>query len=101
MSLENLKHLRPFLSIIIIVLTLFAIVFMQMEERRVGYETLLLSREYKKMNAEKRSLEVTLARITRPQLLDHIAQSKFALKKAQSNQIIHMVQPQVEKGNIN
>ena len=101
MSLENLKHLRPFLSIVIIVLTLFAIVFMQMEERRIGYETLLLSREQKKILAEKRSREISLARVTRPQLLDQIAQSKFALKKAQSSQIIHMAQPQTDKGKIN
>ena len=93
MSLRNFSELKPFLSIVIIISTLFLIVFMQMEERRIGYSVLKLSREYKKTLDEKRSREVTLAKVTRPQLLDSVAQTKFALKKAQASQIIHLSGP--------
>ncbi|MGE5086583.1 MAG: histidine kinase [Bacillota bacterium] len=90
MSKENFRQLKPFLSILVIIFTLFAIVFLQMEERRMGYVVLKLTREYKKVLEEKRTREISLAKITRPQLLDHVAQQKFTLKKVQANQIIHL-----------
>jgi hypothetical protein len=87
---ENIRQLKPFCSVLVIIITLFTIVFLQMEERRLGYSVLKLTRDYKKANEEKRSHEVLLAKITRPQLLDHMGQSKFTLKKVQANQIIHL-----------
>lgn len=93
MSSESFRQLKPFFSVLLVVFTLFAIVFLQMEERRMGYVVLKLSREYKKVLEEKRVKEITLAKITRPQLLDHMAQQKFTLKRIQANQIIHLVGP--------
>ncbi len=93
MSKENIKQLRPFFSVLLIIFTLFTIVFLQMEERRMGYSVLKLTREYKKQNEEKRMREIQLAKVTRPQLLDYMAQSKFTLKKVQANQIIHLSGP--------
>lgn len=61
-----------------------------MEERRLGYSVLKLSREFKKIHEEKHVKEVQLVKITRPQLLEHMAQSKFTLKKIQADQIIHL-----------
>jgi len=90
MSKENFRQLKPFLSILVIIFTLFSIVFLQMEERRMGYVVLKLTREHKKVLEEKRTREISLAKITRPQLLDHVAQQKFTLKKVQANQIIHL-----------
>lgn len=90
MSRENFKHLKPFFSILIIVGTLFAIVFLQMEERRMGYSVLKLSREHKQVWEQKRVKEIALAKVTRPQLLDSVAQEKFTLKKIKSEQIIHL-----------
>lgn len=90
MSSENFRQLRPFFSILLIIFTLFSIVFLQMEERRMGYSVLKLTREHKKVLEEKRVKEIALAKITRPQLLDHVAQQKFTLKKVQANQIIHL-----------
>lgn len=90
MSKENFRQLKPFLSVLVIIFTLFAIVFLQMEERRMGYVVLKLTREHKKVLEEKRTREISLAKITRPQLLDHVAQQKFTLKKVQANQIIHL-----------
>lgn len=93
MSSQNLRQLKPFFSILLIIFTLFSIVFLQMEERRMGYSVLKLSREYKRVSEEKRSREIALAKITRPQLLDTVAQQKFTLKKVQANQIIHLSGP--------
>jgi hypothetical protein len=61
-----------------------------MEERRLGYSVLRLSRQYKKIEEEKHAKEIQLVKITRPQLMEHMAQSKFTLKKVQADQIIHL-----------
>jgi hypothetical protein len=93
MSSENFRQLKPFCSILLIIVTLFSIVFLQMEERRMGYSVLKLTREYKKVFEEKRVKEISLAKITRPQLLESMAQQKFTLKKVQASQIIHLSGP--------
>lgn len=90
MSSRNFRQLKPFLSVLIIIFTFFSLVFLQMEERRLGYSVLKLSREYKKTLEEKNVREIQLVKVTRPQLLEHVAQSKFTLKKVQADQIIHL-----------
>lgn len=97
MSSENFRQLKPFFSILIIIATLFSIVFLQMEERRMGYSVLKLTREYKQVWEERRVKEIALAKVTRPQLLDSVAQEKFTLKKVQANQIIHLSGPLSEE----
>lgn len=99
MSSQNFKQLKPFFSILIAIFTLFSIVFLQMEERRMGYSVLKLTREHKKVWEEKRTKEISLAKITRPQLLDSVAQQKFTLKKVQANQIIHLTGPLASEMN--
>ncbi|WP_374033955.1 histidine kinase [Bdellovibrio bacteriovorus] len=99
MSSQNFKQLKPFFSILIVIFTLFSIVFLQMEERRMGYSVLKLTREHKKVWEEKRTKEIALAKITRPQLLDSVAQQKFTLKKVQANQIIHLTGPLASEMN--
>lgn len=99
MSRESIQNIKPFLSVIIIIGTLFSIVFLQMEERRIGYQVLKLTREYKKGSEIKRNKEIQLAKITRPQLLENVAQNQFTLKKIQSNQIIHLAGPITNHGS--
>lgn len=84
--------MKPFLSILIVIVSLFFVVFIQMEERRMGYMVLKLKKEHKMVMAEKRIKEIQLAKITRPQWLDDVAQNQFALRKTQANQIILMNQ---------
>lgn len=93
MSKENISQLKPFFSVLLIIMTLFSIMFLQMEERRMGYSVLKLTRELKKVTEERQTREIQLAKVTRPQLLDHMAQSRFTLKKIQANQIIHLSGP--------
>jgi hypothetical protein len=90
MNRRSLRQLKPFCSVLIVIFTFFSIVFLQMEERRLGYSVLRLSRQYKKIQEEKHTKEIQLVKITRPQLMEHMAQSKFTLKKVQADQIIHL-----------
>ena len=90
MSSQNFRQLKPFCSVLILIFTFFSLVFLQMEERRLGYSVLKLSREYKKVQEEKQVREIKLVKITRPQLLESMAHSKFTLKKIQADQIIHL-----------
>jgi hypothetical protein len=96
MSQKNIHQLKPFASVLIIISTLFAVVILQMEERRVGYGVLKLTRDYRKASEERRSKEVQLAKVTRPQLLDQLAKSKFTLKKIESKQIVLLSEVKVE-----
>src|SRR5688572_22254438 len=90
MNAENLRHLRPFVSVVLIISSLLFLVFLRMEERRLGYGMLKLNTEYKKVVDQKRNLEMQLAKITRPQLVDNWAQRKLTLRKVDSKQIIHL-----------
>lgn len=75
-----------------------------MEERRQGYVVLKLKKEYKRIIEEKRTKDIQLAKLTRPQLLEHVAQSKLTLKKVQANQVIHLSEAnndKAKKGTIN
>lgn len=90
MNAVDTHALKPFVSVMLIILTLLGVVFLQMEERRLGYALLKLTREHRDVLEEKRTREIQLAKITRPQLLEHMAQKKFTLKKVTANQIIHL-----------
>lgn len=90
MSSKSFRQLKPFCSVLIVIATFFTLVFLQMEERRMGYSVLKLSRQHKKILEEKHVKEIQLVKVTRPQLLEHMAQSKFTLKKIQAAQIIHL-----------
>jgi cell division protein FtsL len=104
--LEDWAPLKPFLSIVILISTLFALVFVQMEERRMGYELLKLTREQKRLVEERRMKEMQLAKLTRLQQVEKIA-SRLPLRKVQANQIIHLSgsQPtyasEPERGDLN
>ena len=90
MNAENLKSIKPFASLLLIIGSLLFLVFLRMEERRLGYEILKANSEYKKLVDQKRSYEIILAKVTRPQLLDSWAQRKLTLKKIDAHQIIHL-----------
>lgn len=59
----------------------------------MGYVLLKLTREQRQVIEEKREKTISLAKLTRPQHVEKMAQSKLTFKKIQSNQIIHMVEP--------
>lgn len=90
MSREAINEFKPFLSLLIIVATLFGLVFFKMEVRRAGYSVLKLSREERRLRDQQREQLVQLAKILRPDRLHNVAQTRLTLKKAESGQIIQM-----------
>lgn len=90
-DLENRhREYAPFVSVLMIVLTLFTVVFFKMEMRRVGYSVLKLTREERKIRDHARLQMIQLAKITRPERLQAVAQNRLTLRKAESGQIIQM-----------
>jgi len=87
---EDLQPLRPFLSVFFIIVSLMIVVFAKMEERRLGYVVLKLNREQRLAAEEQRTRVLALAKITRPQHVEKVAQDRFTLKRVQNKQIIHI-----------
>lgn len=90
MSSSHIKQLKPFLSLLFVILTLFGLVFIKMEERRLSYVVLKLSKEHKKTIEIKKQKEIVLAKLTRPQLLETVATHRLTLKRVTPAQIIHL-----------
>lgn len=93
MSSNEIRDLRPVVSVTLIILTLFSVVFLQMEERRLGYSLLKLTRHYRQTLEIKKNKEILLAKATRPQWVEKVAAKRFTLKKAEANQIILLPNP--------
>ena len=90
MSSSDMRQLKPFLSVFFIIATLFGLVFLKMEERRMSYVILKLTREYKKTVEHKKQKEIALAKLSKPQVVESIAKEKLTLKRATAAQIIHL-----------
>lgn len=90
MNSHQVKQLKPFLSLSFVILTLFGLVFIKMEERRLSYVVLKLTKEHKKTIEIKKQKEIILAKLTRPQLLENMAKQKLTLKRVTPAQIIHL-----------
>ena len=90
MNNSEIRQLKPFFSVLIITSTLLGIVFVKMEERRLSYVVLKLTKEHKKAVEVQKQKEIQLAKLTRPQLLENVATQKLTLKRATASQIIHL-----------
>lgn len=90
MSSGQMQQLRPFLSLLFVICTLLGLVFIKMEERRISYVVLKLTKEHKRTSEMKRQKEISLAKLTRPQLLENLATRRSTLKRVTPNQIIHL-----------
>lgn len=90
MSSNEIRQLKPFLSLLFIVTTLLGIVFIKMEERRLSYVVLKLTKEHKKVIEIQKQKEISLAKLTRPQLLENMATKKLTLKRVTASQIVHL-----------
>ncbi len=82
--------LGPFFSILLVIGTLLLLVFLQMEERRLGYVLFRLEKQQRILVDKKWKNEVMLTKLTRPQLVERVAQRDLTLKKIASHQVIHM-----------
>ncbi len=90
MNRKRLNEILPFLSILMFVGTLFSLMMLKMEVRRMGYSVLKLSREERQIKDLERQQMIQLAKITRPERLQQVAQARLTLKKAEVGQIIQM-----------
>lgn len=82
----------PFASLLVVVASLFFMVFCKMEARRMGYSVLQLTRMERQMRDHEREQLVQLAKITRPERLQAVAQNRLTLRKPASGQIIQMTE---------
>jgi hypothetical protein len=89
-KVASLKELAPFFSVMVIVASLFFMVFCKMELRRMGYSVLKLAHAERQMRDEERQAMIQLAKITRPERLQAVAQARLTLRHAEVGQIIQM-----------
>lgn len=90
MKTTDLRQLKPFFSVLFIVTTLLVLVFIKMEERRISYVVLKNTKEHKRVMEMQKQKEITLAKLTRPQLMENVATHKLTLKRVTAAQIIHL-----------
>ncbi len=90
MSSIQKRKIAPFLSIFIIVLVGLAVIFVKMEAVREGYELFRLGRFHKIANDEKARLDVSYAKLTRPERLDQIGTKRLSLNRTKKNQMVLM-----------
>lgn len=87
---RNLNEILPFFSVLLFVATLFTLVFLKMEVRRMGYSVLKATQEYKALRDHYRLMSMEYARLTRPELVRKYAVSKLTLNEANTGQIIQL-----------
>ena len=95
MKAKNINEVYPFLSLVIVVGTLFFLVFLKMEIRKQGYAVWKLSREYKTLDDRNRLQQINYARVTRSERLRHLALTYLTLNDAKTDQVIHLGQREV------
>ena len=101
MNSSQIRQMKPFLSLLFVIITLLGLVFIKMEERRISYVVLKLTHEHKKTTEIQKQKEIALAKLTRPQLLENVATQKLTLKRVKASQIIHLTSAElVAKANI-
>lgn len=83
--------MKPFLSLSVIIVTLFTMAFMKMEVRRMGYVVLKETRHHKILKDEHRLKTMNYARSTRPDHIRRYAISRLTLNEARVGQIIQLV----------
>lgn len=87
---RNLNEILPFFSVLIFVATLFTLVLLKMEVRRMGYSVLKSTQEYKALRDKHRLMSMEYARLTRPELVRKFAVSHLNYKDGLKGQIIQL-----------
>lgn len=87
---KDVSQLAPLISVVTMVGTLFFLVFLQMEERRMGYSVLKLGRIYREKLEDKHYQEIQLARSLRLEKVEALAARKLTLRRAAEDQVIHL-----------
>ena len=91
MGRDSVNELKPFLSLVILVITLFTVAFLKMEVRRLGYTVLKETKQTKILKDQQRLKAMEYARRTRPDHIRNYAMSRLTLGEARNGQIIQLV----------
>jgi hypothetical protein len=83
---------RPLISIIIIISSLFVLVFVKMEVRKQGYTVYKISKKLKKMKDKNRLMTMKLAKVFRPERVRGLIMSQVSQEYIHSGKIIQMTQ---------
>jgi hypothetical protein len=83
------QSLRPFISVVFIMTTLMATAIIKMESRRLGYQFLKLTKQYKNLRDDKAVAEMELAKLTQPGRIRRYAETRLTLREASGTQVIH------------
>ena len=75
----------------IIISGLLTIVFAKTEVRRLGYSVYKLSKVEREARDDLRQRQMSFARLTRPERIELLAQTKLELKEPSKGQIIQLV----------
>lgn len=92
---QSTSELKPLLSIFIIIVTLFTIVFIKMEARRMGYQLLKNHSEHRALKDDFRRATLAYAQLSSPRFLKQAARSKLTLSDARAGQIIYISGDQI------
>lgn len=84
------KDIKPFVSISFILLAMFSVVYVKMENRRMGYVLLDLAQQEKETLEKQRLAVARLAKITAPERVRKIATSKMTFQSAKEGQVMRM-----------
>ena len=90
MNRQRLHDMLPFFSVLILVSTLFGLVLLKMEVRRMGYSVLKSTQEYRKLKDHQRLMSMEYAKLTRPETIRRYAVSHLTLNDARNGQIIQL-----------
>jgi len=90
MKKQATETIKPFFSILIVVFTMFVMVFFKMETRRLGYTALKINKDYQKAQDDLRLATISYAKFMRPERVRTYAVSRLTLSDAQKGQIIQM-----------
>ena len=85
------ENIKPLLSYMIIISGLLTIVFAKTEVRRLGYSVYKLSKVEREARDDLRQRQMSFARLTRPERIELLAQTKLELKEPSKGQIIQLV----------
>ena len=95
MSRQQVNHLKPFVSIVIVITTMFTMVFFKMETRRMGYSLLKQNQRYQSLQDEYRHRLIQYAKITKAESVRSYAVSHLTLNEAQKGQIIQLTEERI------
>jgi hypothetical protein len=87
---NRFSEAKPFLSVIMIIATLFGMMFLKMDVRRMGYLVLKSTQEFRRLKDQQRMMTMEYAKQTRPDHVRKYAVSRLTLNDARNGQIIQL-----------